>query len=169
MTHITKNFCNILNINKLPPPIDGGKENDFTYSKYLSELLWRFVRIAVHDPDDVTMSDVELLDSVLRYGSIKTVCEKTGMCPTKASYHLKRIFSKLEQRVTQWEAAQSLTREENRIADLERQLEKARQRRAELEAQLDAETTLLRRTTVSAARKKSMAIETRLRERKHTQ
>ena len=42
---------NYLNISVLSRPVDGGNENDFTYSRYLAKLLRRFVRFVVPDSE----------------------------------------------------------------------------------------------------------------------
>lgn len=137
---------NYLNINELPPPIDGGNENDFAYSLSLAKLLRRFVRIAVPDHDDLTMSDVELLEAIIRYGSQKRVAELMHVSPSNVSTRLSRILPLLDARVTQWEDAQAYIDQSDRIAELESQLAKARQQ------------------IIKASREKPLAVEAQLRE-----
>ena len=129
-----------------PPPIDGGNENDFTYSLSLAKLLRRFVRIAVPDHDDLTMSDVELLEAIIRYGSQKRVAELMHVSPSNVSASLSRILPLLDARVTQWEDAQAYIDQSDRIAELESQLAKARQQ------------------IIKASREKPLAVEAQLRE-----
>ena len=129
-----------------PPPIDGGNENDFTYSLSLAKLLRRFVRIAVPDHDDLTMSDVELLEAIIRYGSQKRVAELMHVSPSNVSARLSRIQASLDARVTQCEDAQAYIDQSDRIAELESQLAKARQQ------------------IIKASREKPLAVEAQLRE-----
>ena len=133
---------NYLNINELPPPIDGGNENDFAYSLSLAKLLRRFVP----DHDDLTMSDVELLEAIIRYGSQKRVAELMHVSPSNVSTRLSRILPLLDARVTQWEDAQAYIDQSDRIAELESQLAKARQQ------------------IIKASREKPLAVEAQLRE-----
>ena len=117
---------NTLIISKLPPPIRGGKENDFTYSVHLSKLLHRFVRLAVPNPGDISFDDIELLDDVMRYGSLAPVAQKRKISGQAVSLRLKNAIGRLEARVDQLE----------RIADSEQQLAEANQRIAQLEQEL---------------------------------
>lgn len=117
---------NTLIISKLPPPIDGGNDLDFTYSTHLSKLLHRFVRLAVPNPGDISFDDIELLDDVMRYGSLAPVAQKRKISGQAVSLRLKSAIGRLEARVDQLE----------RIADSEQQLAVANQRIAQLEQQL---------------------------------
>ena len=143
------NEHNYLNICKLSPTVDGGDENDYTYSLSFAKLLRRFVRIAVPDHDDLTMSDVELLESLIRYGSQKRVADLMHVSPATVSARLSRILPLLDARVTQWEDAQAYIDQSDRIAELESQLAKARQQ------------------IIKASREKPLAVEAQLREHKH--
>ena len=51
---------NLKNQQLTPPPIDGGKENDFTYSTNVAKLLRRFVRLAGWQADEPTLADFRL-------------------------------------------------------------------------------------------------------------
>lgn len=162
-----KDLRNNLIINVLPPPIDVDNENDFTYSCHLSRLLRRFVRIAVPDDDQLTFSDVELLDDVMRFGNLSTVAKKKGCSQALIGVRLHKILDQLEERVSQLENAKANAKAQERIAELEKQLERSRQHYADLEARLDAVSSYARRQAVTSARNKSMEVEAHLRERKH--
>ena len=92
------------------------------------------------------MNDVELLEAVIRYGSQKRVAELMHISPSNVSARLSRILPLLDARVTQWEDAQAYIDQSDRIADLERQLAKARQQ------------------IIKASREKPLAVEAQLRE-----
>lgn len=127
---------NDLNINELPPPVDGGNVSDYAYSRTLASLLRRFLRIAVPDQDQVFFSDIEMLDTLMRLGSVSKTAKLCGLSVPYVITRANLIIELLEQRVSFWENAQSLTLEKDQIYDLEARLVKARQRKAELEAQL---------------------------------
>ena len=124
---------NNLEINNLPPPIDGGKENDFTYSANVAKLLRRFVRLAMPDSFINTWRDIELLDDVMRYGSLTVIAQKKGCSVSSLSYRLGRVLNRLEERVAQCEAYVS---DAQAYADLERQLAEVQQRNGQLEQEL---------------------------------
>jgi predicted transcriptional regulator len=99
------------------------------------------------------MSDVELLEAVIRYGSQKRVAELMHVSPATVSVRFNRILASLDARVTQWEEAQArqdqsdlIADQQSRIADLERQLAQARQQ------------------IIKASREKPLAVEAQLRE-----
>lgn len=92
------------------------------------------------------MSDVELLEAVIRYGSLKRVAELMHVSPSNVSVRLSRIIPLLDARVTQWEDAQAYIDQSDRIAELESQLAKARQQ------------------IIKASREKPIAVEAQLRE-----
>lgn len=92
------------------------------------------------------MSDVELLEAVIRYGSQKRVAELMHVSPSNVSVRLSRIIPLLDARVTQWEDAQAYIDQSDRIAELESQLAKARQQ------------------IIKASREKPIAVEVQLRE-----
>ena len=144
---------NNLTINNLPPPIAEGKENDFTYSKHLSKLLRRFVRIAVPDTDQLVCSDIELLDDVMRFGNLSKVAKMMGCSQSYVSVRLRKILDQLEERVSQMESAKVNAQAQERITDLEQKLQDVH--------------TAIRRQTVASARNKSMEVEAYLREHKH--
>jgi len=127
---------NDLNINELSPPIDGGNVSDYAYSRTLASLLRRFLRIAVPDQDQVLFSDIEMLDTLMRLGSVSKTAKLCGLSVPYVITRANLIIELLEQRVSFWENAQSLSLEKDQIYDLEVRLVKARQRKAELEAQL---------------------------------
>ena len=134
---------NNLNISILPPPISGGKENDFTYSVHLSKLLHRFVRLAVPNPDDISFDDIELLDDVMHYGSLAPLAQKRKITGQAVSLRLKNAIGRLEARVAQLE----------RIADSEQQLAEAKERIAQLEQELaDTKTRLQQELATANAR-----------------
>ena len=134
---------NNLNISTLPPPISGGKENDFTYSVHLSKLLHRFVRLAVPNPGDISFDDIELLDDVMRYGSLAPLAQKRKITGQAVSLRLKNAIGRLEERVAHLE----------RIAQSEQQLAEANQRIAQLEQELaDTKTRLQQELATANAR-----------------
>ena len=111
---------------ELPPPSGGGGESDYTYSASLSKLLHRFVRLTVPHPGDISFDDIELLDDVMRYGSLAPVAQKRKISGQAVSLRLKNAIGRLEARVDQLE----------RIADSEQQLAEAKERIAQLEQEL---------------------------------
>ena len=115
---------NSLKINNLSPLIDGGKENDFTYSRHLSKLLWRFVRLAVPDLEQVTFSDRELLDDLLLFGSLKKIASVHSVSQATLAHRLDAIFERIDHTVDRWEQiAQS--DQTARISQLEQELSAA--------------------------------------------
>ena len=130
MTDSDAKECNHLNINVLPPPVERGKKHDFTYSRHLSKLLRRFVRLVVPSQEDISFSDRELLDDVMRYGSLKEIARLRHCSPSHVSVRLKDIFARLDEATARWESGSDPT---SRIAMLERRLDEANRRNAELE------------------------------------
>ena len=125
--------------------------SDYTYSIHLSKLLRRFVRIAVPDDDQLTFSDVELLDDVMRFGNLSTVAKKIVCSQSHISVRIRIILDQLEERVSQLENAHANAQAQECIDELEQQLQEARE--------------TIRRQTISSARDKSLAVEAYLRER----
>lgn len=160
---------NKLNVNKLPPPNRGGKENDLTYSRTLAKLLRRFVRIAVPDPDELSFNDAELLDDLIRLGSLNGVALYRKCSMGYVRSHLITLFDRLEQRVRHLETASALDLEEQRVVRLEAQLAKMRQHREELEAALQQETADVRALTLASSEKRRMDKLLYLREHKRAQ
>ena len=111
------------------------------------------MRIAVPDEDQLTYSDVELLDDVMRFGNLWKVAQKKGCSASHVSVRLRQLLDQLEERVSHWETAKANAQAQERIADLEQQLQEAR--------------TTIRRQTLSFAREKSLAVEAHLREHRH--
>lgn len=150
-----------------PPPIGGGKDFDYNYSKTLARLLRRFVRIAVPDQDQIFFSDIEILDTLMRCGSVTKTAKMCGLSIPYVSTRVSQILEQLEQSVSFWEHVQSLTLEDRQISDLEARQKKARQRKAELEAQLNEETADVRDMTLTYAQKRVKDNQVYLRERKN--
>ncbi len=158
---------NSLNISALPPPIGGGKDSDYTYSKTLAKLLRRFVRIAVPDQDQVYFSDIEMLDTLMLCDSITGTAEKCKLSASYVSTRIAAILKQLDQRVSEWETIKALYAEEKQISDMEGYLEKLRQRKAELQSQINEETTIVRGMTMTYAEKRVRDNQIYLRECKY--
>ena len=124
MTDSSAQEYNCLNINALQPPIEGGKQNDFRYSQHLSKLLRRFVRFAVSGDDDISFSDRELLDDVMRYGSLKEIARLRHCCAATISKRMKHALERQEDGLLFHEMLIRVKQE--RIDNLQRQLEEAR-------------------------------------------
>ena len=127
---------------------------------HLSRLLRRFVRVAVPDNEQLTFSDVELLDDVMRFGNLSKIAKKKGVSESTLSVRVRKIIDQLENRVSVLENAKPAAQAQKRIEELEKQLQ-------ETQKQLMDAQKNIRRQTIFAAREKSMAIEAHLRERKH--
>ena len=84
------------------------------------------MRLTVPHPDDISFDDIELLDDVMRYGSLAPLAQKRKITGQAVSLRLKNAIGRLEERVAQLE----------RIADSEQQLAEANQRIAQLEQEL---------------------------------
>ena len=99
----------------------------------MAKLLRRFVRLAMPDSFINTWRDIELLDDVMRYGSLTVIAQKRGCTSSALSYRLDRVLNRLEERVAQCEAYVS---DAQAYADLERQLAEVQQRNGQLEQEL---------------------------------
>ena len=149
-------YINEIEQNTLPNSLElgSGKESEYTYSKTLAKLLRRFVRIAVPDQDQVYFSDIEMFDTLMLCDSIKGAAEK---CKLSASYVSKRItaiLKQLDQRVSEWETMRAVYEGERQISDMEDYLEKLRQRKEELQSQIDDETEIVRGMTMTNAERR---------------
>ena len=101
------------------------------------------MRLAVPNPDDISFDDIELLDDVMRYGSLAPVAQKRKISGQAVSLRLKNAIGRLEERVAQLE----------RIADSEQQLAEAKERIAQLEQELaDTKTRLQQELATANAR-----------------
>lgn len=153
--------CNSLKINVLPPHIDGDKENDFTYSRHLSKLLWRFVRLAVPDPEQVTFSDRELLDDLLRYGSLNRIAKLRHVSVSTLSCRLQDVISCLDKSVERWEQiAQS--DQTARISQLEQELSTANSANALLQEKVSKLAAYNRKQAVAQAREAYLSKQQRI-------
>lgn len=150
-----------------PPPIGGGKESDYTYSKTLAKLLRRFVRVVVPDQDQVYFSDIEMLDTLMLCGSITGTAEKCNLSASYVSKRITAILKQLDQRVSGWETMRAIYEGEKQIADMEGYLEKLRRRKAKLQSQINEETTIVRRMTMTEAEKRVRDNKVYLRECKY--
>lgn len=172
---------NNLNINEIEqntPPISleigSGNKGDYTYSKTLSKLLWRFVRVAVPDQEQVYFSDIEMLDTLMRYGSITRTAKKCKLSASYVGNHVNAIFKQLDQRVSEWETMRAIYEGEKQIAEMEGYLEKLSQRKAELiqrkeelQSQINDETKIVRGMTMTYAQKRVRDNQIYLRECKY--
>lgn len=124
--------------------------------------------MAAPDPDQLSKSDVALLEDVLRYGRLQEVAKKHGLSAACVSQRLSRALALLEERVLQWESAQARALEEKRAEELERELNLTRQRIAEIEQRLERvrnnSVDFNRFYALTTARLKTMEAETFLRE-----
>ena len=113
------NNLNINEIENFTPPISleigSGNKGDYTYSKTLSKLLWRFVRVAVPDQEQVYFSDIEMLDTLMRCGTIKRTAKKCKLSASYVSTRIAAILKQLDQRVSEWETMRAVYEGERQI------------------------------------------------------
>ena len=145
-----------------------GKADEYTYSKTLAKLLRRFVRVAVPDQDQVYYSDIEMLDTLMLCGSITGTAEKCNLSASYVSTRIAAILKQLDQRVSEWETMRAVYEGERQITDMEGYLEKLRQRKAELQSQINEETTIVRGMTMTSAEKRVRDNQIYLREHKYS-
>ena len=152
---------NNLNINEIERntlpiflELGSGIEGEYTYSKTLANLLRRFVRIAVPDQDKVYFSDIEMLDTLMLCDSIKGAAEKCKLSASYVSTRIAAILKQLDQRVSEWETMRAVYEGERQISDMEGYLEKLRQRKEELQSQIDDETEIVRGMTMTNAERR---------------
>lgn len=101
------------------------------------------MRLAVPNPGDISFDDIELLDDVMRHGSLAPLAQKRKISGQAVSLRLKNAIGRLEARVDQLE----------RIADSEQQLAEAKERIAQLEQELaDTKTRLQQELATANAR-----------------
>ena len=166
------NNLNINEIEKDTPPnsleLGLGKAGEYTYSKTLAKLLRRFVRVAVPDQDQVYFSDIEMLDTLMLCGSITGTAEKCNLSASYVSKRITAILKQLDQRVSGWETTRAIYEGEKQITDMESYLEKLRQRKAELQSQINEETTIVRGMTMTSAEKRVRDNQIYLREHKYS-
>ena len=159
---------NSLDINAfLPPPIGGGKDSDYTYSKTLAKLLRRFVGVVVPDQDQVYYSDIEMLDTLMLCGSITGTAVKCNLSASYVSIRIMAILKQMDQRLSEWETMRAIYEGEKQITDMEGYLEKLRQRKAEQQSQINEETTIVRGMTMTYAEKRVRDNQIYLRECKY--
>ena len=77
------------------------------------------------------------------------------------------ILKQLDLRVSGWETMRAIYEGEKQIADMEGYLEKLRQRKAELQSQINEETTIVRGMTMTSAEKRVRDNQIYLRECKY--
>ena len=140
---------NHLNVSVLPP-VGGGKENDFTYSRHLAKLLRRFVRFALPSQEEISFSDRELLDDVMRYGSLKEIARLRHVSEASLCRRVKEVLESLDATVDRWEQTAS-SDQLARITRLEQQLSDATALNAQLQAQVDKLAEYNRILTVAKA------------------
>ena len=165
------NNLNINEIERNTPPnfleLGSGIEGEYTYSKTLAKLLRRFVRIAVPDQDKVYFSDIEMLDTLMLCDSIKATAEKCKLSASYVSTRIAAILKQLDQRVSEWETMRAVYEGERQISDMEGYLEKLRQRKEELQSQIDDETEIVRGMTMTNAERRFRDNQIYLRECKY--
>lgn len=158
MTKNDKQIRNYLNINVLPPPVSGGKENEFTYSSRLARLLRCFVRAAASDGDRLSPADIELLDDVIRLGSAQRIAEIHHRPVEAIHARLLRIFAHLDAATVHWPDAdvpmpeQQLSDLRQQVASQQSEIESLRQQNLQLQQQLEKSAALARSLTVEASR-----------------
>ena len=79
------------------------------------------MRFVVPSQDDISIYDRELLDDVMRYGSLKEIARQRHCCTETISKRLKHAFKHLETGIMTLEAR--VRAKQQRIDYLERQLE----------------------------------------------
>lgn len=162
-------YINEIEQKNLPNPLElgSGKEGEYTYSKTLAKLLRRIVRVVVPDQDQVYYSDIEMLDTLMLCDSIKGTAEKCKLSASYVSTRIAAILKQLDQRVSGWETTRAIYEGEKQITDMEGYLEKLRQRKAELQSQINEETTIVRGMTMTNAEKRVRDNQIYLRECKY--
>ena len=126
------------------------------------------MRIAVPDQDQVYYSDIEMLDTLMLCGSITGTAEKCNLSASYVSTRIAAILKQLDQRVSEWETMRAVYEGERQISDMEGYLEKLRQRKAELQSQINEETTIVRGMTMTSAEKRVRDNQIYLREHKYS-
>lgn len=86
--------------------------------------------------------------------SIKGAAEKCKLSASYVSTRIAAILKQLDQRVSEWETMRAVYEGEKQIADMEDYLEKLRQRKEELQSQIDDETEIVRGMTMTNAEKR---------------
>ena len=89
-----------------------------------AKLLRRFVRFAVPSQEDISFSDRELLDDLMRYGSLKEIARLRHCCAATISKRVKHAIGQLEDGLLTHEVMVRIKQEQ--IGDLKGQLEEAR-------------------------------------------
>jgi hypothetical protein len=100
--------------------------------------------------------------------SIKGAAEKCKPSASYVSTRIAAILKQLDQRVSGWETMRAIYEGEKQIADMEGYLEKLRQRKAELQSQINEETTIVRGMTMTSAEKRVRYNQIYLREHKYS-
>ena len=125
------------------------------------------MRTAVPDQDQVYYSDIEMLDTLMLCGSITGTVEKCNLSASYVSKRITAILKQLDQRVSEWETMRAIYEGEKQIADMEDYLEKLRQRKEELQSQIDDETEIVRGMTMTNAERRFRNNQIYLRECKY--
>lgn len=84
------------------------------------------MRLAAPNPEDISFDDIELLDDVMRYGTLGPVAQKRKITQSSVGLRLKNATWRLEERIARLEG----------LADSERRLAEAHERIAQLEQEL---------------------------------
>ena len=163
MTKNSKQTYNHLNLSVLPPPISGGKENEFTYDSRLARLLRCFVRAAASVGDRLSPADVELLDDVMRFGSAQRIAEIHHRPVEAIHARLLRIFAHLDAATAHWPDSgipmpeQQLSDLRQQVASQQAEIETLRQQNLQLQQQVEKSAALARSLTVEASRYRALA------------
>ena len=108
-----------------------------------------------------------MLDTLMLCDSIKATAEKCKLSASYVSTRIAAILKQLDQRVSEWETMRAVYEGERQISDMEGYLEKLRQRKEELQSQIDDETEIVRGMTMTNAEKRFRDNQIYLRECKY--
>ena len=98
-------------------------------------------------------------------GSITGTAEKCNLSASYVSKRITAILKQLDQRVSEWETTMRAAYEgERQISDMEGYLEKLRQRKTDLQTQINEETKIVRGMTMTYAEKRVRDTQIYLRE-----
>ena len=96
--------------------------------------------------------------------SITGTAEKCNLSASYVSTRIAAILKQLDQRVAGWETMRAIYEGEKQIADMEGYLGKLRQRKTDLQTQINEETKIVRGMTMTYAEKRVRDTQIYLRE-----
>lgn len=123
----SSDISNQLKINELPPPILGEAENVLTsdealpepqYGYYIINMMWRMLN-ALPSDDEFRFYEKDVLEDVLRYGSIDMIAKLNKVSPQTIRAKIKNALAHYEDLVRKLESNKD---QSDRIKDLEKQL-----------------------------------------------